>query len=431
MELRKYIRIPGSGIMNRHIFAMIGLLFTVSAAVATTPPADSNDLVTLDDYLRYASLNNAELHAEFESWQAALEEIPQAKALPDPTLSYGYLARQSDMQMGQTVSIMQEFPWFGKLDAKTKAAIKSASAAKQSYEATKLVIANEIKENFYEYLFLAGALEIAKQNLELLGHFEQVARTKYETAEALHPDIIRAQVELTKVENVLRSLEPLQTPIVAKLNALMNRPIDANLPWPEKQPLRQIGIDREMIHKMVKENNPQLSQLDFEVEAARKKIVEAQKRFYPNIGIGAEWAQFDKSGGNSGRDAVTLMFQINLPLWRDSYRAGERQAQAMARKFASLRIDKENTLLSRTEQVIYELGDSDRKIRLYRDALVPKAEELLTASETAYQAATIDFLSLIDAQRMLLEYSLSYEEAVRDYRQKLAELESLTGIDLQ
>jgi len=62
--------------------------------------------------------------------------------------------------------------------------------------------------------------------------------------------------------------------------------------------------------------------------------------------------------------------------------------------------------------------------------LVPKAEELLGASETAYMAETIDFLSLIDAQRTLLEYQLLYERSVTDNQQRLAELEMLVGAQL-
>ncbi len=42
----------------------------------------------------------------------------------------------------------------------------------------------------------------------------------------------------------------------------------------------------------------------------------------------------------------------------------------------------------------------------------------------------IDFLSLIDAQRMLLKYELDYERAVTNNQQKLAELEMLVGTEL-
>ena len=55
---------------------------------------------------------------------------------------------------------------------------------------------------------------------------------------------------------------------------------------------------------------------------------------------------------------------------------------------------------------------------------------MLAASEVAYKAGTVDFLSLIDAQRTLLNYKLLYERAGADNQQRLAELEMLAGAEL-
>ena len=79
---------------------------------------------------------------------------------------------------------------------------------------------------------------------------------------------------------------------------------------------------------------------------------------------------------------------------------------------------------------MYDFENSNRTLRLYRDVLVSKAQELLGASETAYKTGTIDFLSLINAQQKLLEFQLRYERATADNQQKLAELEMLVGSDL-
>jgi cobalt-zinc-cadmium efflux system outer membrane protein len=125
-----------------------------------------------------------------------------------------------------------------------------------------------------------------------------------------------------------------------------------------------------------------------------------------------------------------LMFSINLPVWRESYKAAERQAKSIVLKTQQHRTQAENTLIAQAEQTLYDFEDSNRRIKLYGNILLPKAEELLQASETAYQAGTIDFLSLIDAQRMLLEFQLEYERAVTDNQQKLAELEMLVGAKL-
>ena len=384
----------------------------------------------LSDYLEYAAHNNAGLKAAFEQWKMAVEEIPRAKALPDPQMQYGYFTRQSNMQMNQMVSMMQMFPWFGKIDARTEMAMKTAEAAYQTYQSARLELFREVKEGFYEYGYLAKAVDIAKENLELLNHLEEVVRTKYTTTALRQPDLIRAQIELSKMEYALRSLEQLRKPTVSKLNKALTLPEDTNLPWPKVETFEAAPLEYDRLVHMLPDKNPELAGLNFEAMAAQSRIELAKKNFYPDIGLGVEWTDFERSGGMNGRDSVALMFQMNLPLWRDSYRAGQRQAQAMAMSVEQKKIDVQNSLLSKFAQSYYDYNDSIRRIRLYRDTLIPKGEELLYASETAYTAGTIDFLSLIDAQRLLLEYNLSYHRALADNRQKLAELEMLVGSGL-
>jgi len=276
-------------------------------------------------------------------------------------------------------------------------------------------------------VFLARATDIAIENLELFKHFEEVARTKHLTMEAGHPDVIRAQVEIAKMEDVLRGLKQLREPTVSRLRTALTLPAETNLPWPRAEEFNVAEIDNEQLVNLLRQKNPELASLTYEQMAAKSRIALAEKNFYPDIGVGVMWENMDSPGG---RDGVAMVFQMNLPLWRDSYRAGVRQAQAQKASIEQQKVDTENVLLTKAAQAHYEYRDSIRKIRLYRDMLIPKGKELLQASETAYRGGTIDFLSLIDAQRMLLDYHLSYERATADNRQKLAELEMLVGTEL-
>jgi len=422
--------------MNKRAVLALGaiVLVFIQCAEASQQPGDSNDLQTLPDYLRYASLNNAELRAKFEEWKAALEQVPQARALDDPKFTFMKEVQTPSGPKEERFSIMQEFPWFGKIEARTDTASANTNAARKQYEAAKLKLFWQIKDAFGEYVYLAEAIKIAKQNLELLEHFEEVARIKYATAAAAHPDIIRAQVEMAILEDVLKSLEKLKEPIVARLNAMLNRPTTAELPWPKKQELKPARLDRSQLIKMLKDKNPELAGLNWEIEAAKSMVELAKKKFYPDIGVGVEWmhdgGMMSAGGSGNGKDPIFLMFSMNLPLWRDSYKAAEQHAKANVRKIQGQREDIENKILSSVFEVLYDIEDSQRKTHLYGDVLVSKAEELVQASETAYQAGTIDFLSLIDAQRMLLKYELDYERAVTNNQQKLAELEMLVGTEL-
>ncbi len=80
-----------------------------SDRTVSTPRLDGNS--TLDDYLHYAFSHNPGLRAAFDRWKAALDRIPQARFLDDPTLSFEYFVEQSDTRY--QASLTQMFPAFG------------------------------------------------------------------------------------------------------------------------------------------------------------------------------------------------------------------------------------------------------------------------------------------------------------------------------
>ncbi len=419
------------------LFKIFLLVLLVNIPAASQQPVDANNLVELDDYLAFAALNNAGLEAAFEQWKAALEQVPQSGALPDPKFTYGYFIKEIETRTGpqrQRFSLTQTFPWFGKIEARTDVASAAAKAAHMRYEAAKLELFFNVKDLFYEYAYLGQAVELAKQNLELLKHFEEVARTRYTAATGSHPDIIRAQIELATFEDKLKSLEEMRTPVVTGLNSVLNCRNDSLLPWPAKRQFVPVTLEHQVLVDKTIAGNPQLKALDFELAAAKAKIELAKKKFYPDISVGVDWIQTDEavSAGvrDSGKDPIIAMFSINLPFWTDSYKAALLQAKAQMRSHTAGKVQSRNDLLAQLAKVLYEFEDSTRKAGLYGGILIPMAKEMLEASEVAYQSGTVDFLSLIDAQRTLLEFELSYERAVTTNLQKLARLEMLVGEQL-
>jgi outer membrane protein TolC len=322
---------------------------------------------------------------------------------------------------------MQMFPWPGTIEARTAVASAESKAALKEFEAKKLELFYEVKQAFYEFCYLAKATNITNENLQLLKHFEEVALARYATSTAPHPDVIRAQIELAMMENKLRSLTELRPAVVARLNSVLNRPATSDLPWPQPPDYGQMSIDSRQLLAVAVESNPQLQALAYEVEAARSSERLAKKRFYPDIGLGVG---VDSGMGDNGDDRVMARLSLTLPIWRDNYKAAQRQAKAQLNKMTQEKVQLQNTLAAKVRQILYEYQNSNREIRLYKDIVIPKAKEMVTASETAYQAGTVDFLSLIDAQRSLLQYQLEYEKAVAENAQRLAELEMLAGVEL-
>jgi outer membrane protein TolC len=399
------------------------LILNVSVYSADVPP-DNNSLVKLEDYLTYAACNNAELKAAFQAFIASSQQIPQASSLPDPILNY-----EIDTKMGpkmQSVSVMQVFPWFGTLKTRSNEASASANAAYKNYESVRLKLFYDVKQAFYEYVYLSASVDIAKENLALAQHFREVASARYQVSAASNPDVIRAQIEAARLEYALESLQQYRSPITARLNSVLNRPGSAALAWPKKPGFHLVNLDKDRLLQLLKINNPQLASLDFQIQSAQSAVELAGKKFYPDIGVGVK----NQRGlvSREGKDNfLMMMFSINLPIWRDNYNAAKLQAKAQTEQVKQEKINTENNIASEVSQALYDFEDSTRRIRLYGDNLIPQAVELISSSEAAYKAGSVDFLYLLDTQMMLLEYRLTYERALADNAQRLAQLEMLTG----
>lgn len=411
-------------------FVIAATLFGLAAS--TPAQTDPNRLCFLQDYLYVAAQHNPEVQAAFHGWREAVEQIPQARTLDDPKLSYEVEGiENSRSSQEQTLFLTQMFPWFGVLEAREGEASAMARAARKNYESALLSLARDVKESFYTFAFLARSVEITRESAELVRRFEQIARIRYATAAAGHPDVIRAQIEVAMLEDRLTGLEQLRPAVVAKLNALLNRPAQSDLSWPTTEPPPTISPDFESLYATLLKQNPDLKSLQHRIEAMRNRETLAESKSKPNFEIGIGFKDMPDSSGGMGRsnsdDPLMAMISITLPIWSDSYSAARRGARAERLQVVHEKINLENSLGAALRQLLYECSDADRRIRLYRDTVLPKAREMLSASETAYQAGAVDFLSLIDAQRALLQFQLEYEQLSADIAKTVAELEMIVG----
>lgn len=397
------------------------------------------DRASLQDYLVYASLNNPELEAAFNQWKAELEKVEQVKTLPDPQFNYWYFIKSIETRTGpmiQQVGISQLFPWFGKLRLKGKAALEAADSAQQRYEALKLKLFYLVKKIYYDLYYLCRSISITEVNIELVKQFEQISRTKYEAGTALFADIIKAQTELDILDDRLRSLLDYKDPLVAQFNALLNRPFQAYIPWPKSVPIIHRDLDDMKLAVLLEQRNPELKSLAYDIEQEKTKIALAKKDYFPDFLLGLDYIDIGKAEApnisGSGQPALILKFSCNLPVWRKKYRAGKKEAKKKYLSSSELRENRQNSLDTSMKQALFKYRDASRKIALYHDAVIPKAIENLKVTQQAYESdsAKADFLTLIDAQRVLLELQLTYERAVTNHAQSFAELEMLVGKEL-
>ena len=388
------------------------------------------------DYLTYAALNNPGLKASFYRWKEALEKITQSRSLPDPRFNYTYFIKEVETRVGpqdQKIGLMQTFPWLSKLKFRERIAVENANAMQQKYEEARLKLFFQVKKYYYEYYYLERAIEIKRENIELVKYLEEIVRAKYRTGEEVYANVVKAELEIDILIDKLKSLEDLRKPIAAKLNEALNRPIDTPIAQLEPVSEKQIEFSEDELIDSLMENNPELKILDHEIAKEKGRIDLAEKNYFPDFTIGAEYVDTDealKDTPDNGKDPVMVMFSINIPIWYDKYRAGEKEAYAKWRAANNSIIATSNSLIADVKMAFYQFCDARRRIRLYSNSLIPKGIESLEVTQKGFESGKLDFTDLIDAERAILEFHLSYERALVDHAQSLAKLEMLTGKEL-
>ncbi|MDY0109568.1 MAG: TolC family protein [Candidatus Krumholzibacteria bacterium] len=410
-----------------------------AASAIATPDMDLPAAATLDDYLRFAARHNPGLAAAFHRWRAALAQVPQARSLPDPQVSFGIVLDEVDRSatyMGERYSLAQMFPWFGTRQLRGDVALEDAVAAGQRFEAARRELVVQVTRAYTEYAYLEQAVQIARDNRELLVRLESVVGARYRAGTASQADLIRAQVELDRAEDFVQSLADIRGAAAAELNAALGRPVLSPLPAVPGSPAQQAlaplpELADEQWLTLATDRNPELAAMRREAAGRNQAITLARRQYYPDIMVGIEYA---RDGGarmaqmdGGGADMVMGMVSINLPLWRGGRAGGVQEALARYGDTTSRIRERELGLAVELKLALFAYRDSRRKLELYGGALLPKARQSLATTETAYRVGEAGFTDLVDAQRIVLEFALAYERAAADGAQAAARLGALVG----
>ncbi|MDX9857629.1 MAG: TolC family protein [candidate division Zixibacteria bacterium] len=399
------------------------------------PSFDSTS--TLADYLAVAMERSPRLRSAYNRWIADLKKSDHVGALPDPMFNYAYFIENVETRVGpqeQRFGVRQSFPWFGTLGAKEDMAFAMSQASYQRFEAAKYELYYDVKSAFYDYYFLGQDLQITSENFELLKFWESVAQSKYKVGLKQHPDVIKAQVELGKLEDHLQTLREQVEPKAARLRAWLNLPGDVEIPVPQSITVAEVPLVEDSVVAIITRHNPNLRALDRIIESRRAEERLAGKQTMPSFSIGVDYIQtgeaINPDMSESGKDPWMIGASVSLPIWFGKNSARKKEAEARRRAAEYNLKDSENQLVAVSERLLFEYSDALRKTRLYRDGLVPKAEQSLNAIYAAYQAGETDFLNVLDAQRQLLDFQLTVAREQTRLATKRAQLEMLSGTEL-
>ena len=374
-----------------------------------------------------------------EKIRAILEQYPQAVYLENVLRQYNAFTKQLDTKVGpirHKEMMAMAFPFPDTLALKGQVITEDVLIAQKEFEIALRDLVTEIKLAYYDYLFLVEAIRINEENQKLLQQMIAIAQTKFRVGRGKYSNVIMAQVELSKLANTIITLEQQRETIIARLNTLLNVSVDLPLGIPVPVAEERVVSTLAELYALAVQNRQEIQKQKLVISKMGLVVEMAKQMTYPDPTLGASYFENRSMPDLKHTKKMPMTFMTQRTLnpkntagfgHRNSYiYEMDVKIEAMKHQIEKL----ESDLRFVVKKHHFGMETADRSIRLYRQTLLPQAQQALSAANTAYQAAQIDFLSFLDAQRTLLNLRIKEQQALRDYRQHLAQLEQAAGIML-
>jgi len=370
---------------------------------------------------------NPGIAAARQAWEAAREQIPQARSLDDPMARYGVAPlsiASGDVPFGHQLEVAQRLPYPGTLRLRGEIAAAEAAAAEQEIEEVRLRLATMASLLFDDYYAVGRALAINAEHLRLLEGFRQVATGRYAAGLAPQQAPIQAEVEAAHLLHAEVVLESDRRTLTAQLNALLHRPPRAPLPPPPDDPGPLPTEDTaEAPALALASARPELAAQRAEIAARRTAVALEKLDFHPDFEV---MASYNSMWGMTEHQWMVEV-GINLPIRRQRVRAAVAAAEARLASAESELARLEDAVRAEVEVAAEELREALHVVHLYRNRVLPAARDQIAAARAGFETGAVSMLDLIEAERSLRTSELNHDQALADAFSRRAELDRALG----
>lgn len=390
------------------------------------------EVLRVEQLVQEAIERNPKINAARERHGALKEKIPQAGALEDPMLGFGVVSLpnnfefdEEDMTMKE-ISISQKFPFPGKRGLSEEVASREADAGAAAIEDVANQVVKDVKAAFYDLSHVHRAMEVTQRNKGILEELSKITQTRYSLGQAIQEDIIRIQVEISRMLDDLLTLEQKKRSLAARLNFLINQPQSTPVGRPAQLDFRRASFTIEDLQEQALAENPMLQALKQEIAARGKNVDLARRDYFPDFSLKFAYGQRDDR-----LDMYTGMIEMNLPIFFAS-----KQSRKVEEGYADIRSTqaKYDNAQNEIHYMIADMGSMvqrlERKLELYRTGIIPQATLQIDTAMSAYIVNKADFMTLLDSRVRLYRYELDYHDALTEYEKSLAALEAAVGAQL-
>jgi outer membrane protein TolC len=345
-----------------------------------------------------ALARNPEIRAAAEFLRAARARPKQAEALADPTFIVSYtndgwspsLGESPDASLG--FSLAQDLPWPGKRRLRGAIAERQADQVEQQVARARLAVAARVRRGYAALAEARALLGLTREQADVWREIEAVARSRYSAGQGSQQDVLRAQVELTRVGQFVAEGEANETIRLAELNRLLDRPAQTPLETVDTPPVATPAPPLHDELEQLRARSPERHAARAALEARQLGLDLARKAALPDLTL---------LGGYMNRGGLDPMWQagiaLNLPIRRARRQGAVAEAEAEVRAAEAALESVELQLRFRTQERLAQLQAALTAAAIYADGVVPQDRMSVEAALAGYQTGRVPFVAVLEA----------------------------------
>jgi outer membrane protein TolC len=397
-------------------------------------PVPAGRPLSVDEAVTEALEANPEIHALVRRLSLAQLKTTTARSLDDPMFMMRDwdtpLRKPWDMNQAQLMlSVQQTFLSREKRDARARIAGDDVEVASSELETLRQEVSADVREVCADLKLNAGEMKLHDRQAALLKEALAAVLAQYTTGKVPEADVLRAQMALTRLSEHLIELEEERDSTRARLNTLLGQSPDEPVEITGEYAILTDLPPIEELERLAIEHRPELTAQRKLLAKSRDQGQLTRLAMKPDFTAGAGYMVMPS--GSASRNAYMAELTMNLPwLNRDRHEGEAKQADA-ATAVSQAELDaKASAVFLEVRQAQIETLAAEKRVKVYRDTLLPQAETAFKASTAAYQNNRADFQMLIDSQNLLLEIQTAYYKALSATDAGIAGLERAIGTQL-
>lgn len=397
-----------------HLLVGLALAGLHMGAAAEDISADrwSLDAWRLDDVTEIALRNRAEVSGANARAEALAQRPAIVGALEDPMIApsidhYPFDMPEEGGEMGEggggrrydwSVSVEQRFPLSGVRGHRKAAAQADAQRARALAHGTELDVVLEAQRSFFMLLERRRMRRVLEEQMILARQVVSASSSRYASGVGLQADVLRAEVEVARVQARQQALSAQIRASEAMLNASLGRDTQEQIPELVYVPTRDVPPPAAAAVERALLGRPELVAGESEVKRAAAEIEVMRSMYKPMamIRVGRATTMAEGPG-------AMIMLGISVPIWRDRLRAGVAEARAMQRMadadLSAMRRMVEGEAAAASEAV----SAARSQLVVLEDEVMPRARAANEAALATYSSGQGTLVSVIESARALWE----------------------------